>query len=382
SRVIFTSGKDQSFSDPAFNTIVGTWTTTTPAVKDWQGLWLRAGSSSTLNNIDLRYAGYDFRPTISNLLSSQALRADSAVVNISNSVFRDSGDTIVYLNSSTSTISGSNFQNGILAVDAQQSDLTLSDSNFTNFSNYRGPVNIKSKWPSLNQLTFSSNALDQVYLESVALEKDVSYPRGLNYLVIGGNLQVPSSTTFTLEPGSTLNLAKYGTITVQGALQAPGTLEAPITIQPSPSNTYWGHVKFDGSASNLSYINFNRGGLLASIPADLSGAVLIYNSTVTLDNVVVADSRAPGNAIQIGNSVVIIRNSQITKTQKFNGLYVSDVGIKVNSGQLNLDNVLFSNFNIGLLGINNGSLPGLQMSNMSSSSFVNVDYLIQPTNWF
>lgn len=377
--VIFTSGKDQSFADSWLNTVVGTWATTTPLVKDWQGLWFRAGAIGTLNYAELRFAGYDFRPTISNLLYSQALRADSAVVNISNSNFSNTGDTMVYLNSSTSTIANSNFSNGALAVDAQQSDLILTNSSFANFSNSRGPVNIKGKWPSLSQLTFSSNAVDMAYAESVALEKDTNYPRGLNYLVIGGNLQVPSSTTLTLEAGSTLSLAKYGTITVQGTLSAPGTAENPITIQPAVSSTYWGHVKFDGSTSNVSYVNFNRGGLLTSIPANLNGALLVYNSNITLDNITVADSRSVGNSIQTGNSVVTIRNSQITKAQKYAG---QDTGIKVNSGQLNLDNVILSNHNIGVQGINNGSLPGLQMSNMSATSFVNVDYPIQPTNWF
>ncbi|MEK7212903.1 MAG: lamin tail domain-containing protein [Patescibacteria group bacterium] len=377
--IIFTSGNDQSFANSSFNTIIGTWSAATPLAKDWQGFWFRAGSTGTLEHMELRYAGYDFRPTISNLLSSQALRADSATVNISNSTFNTTGDTVVYLNASTGTVFNSNFQNGVLAVDAQQSDLTLTGSNFTNFSNSRGPVNIKGRWPNLSQLTFSGNALDMAYAESVALEKNTNYPRELDYLVIGGNLQVPSSTTLTLEAGSTLNLAKYSTITVQGVLEAPGTVENPITIQPSSSSTNWGHLKFDGSTSKVSYVNFNRGGLLTGIPADLSGAVLVYNSTVTLDNITVADSRSPGNSIQTGNSTVTIRNSQITKMQKYAG---QDTGIKVNSGQLNLDNVLFNNFYIGLLGINNGSLPGLQMSNMSSSSFVNVDYLIQPTNWF
>ncbi len=59
-RVFFTSGKDTNLNSSINNTVVGVWTTTTPAAYDWQGIWFKPGSVGMLDNAQIKFAGRGF----------------------------------------------------------------------------------------------------------------------------------------------------------------------------------------------------------------------------------------------------------------------------------------------------------------------------------
>jgi hypothetical protein len=376
--IIFTSGRDHSFGSSTLDATVGAWPGPDPNAQDWQGIWLHPGATGILNNTKIRYAGKSFKVGANNV--SQAIRVEFARLDATGSTFTNNGQIAVYTNNSTSTISQCSFANGDRAMESDNSRVAVGDSSFYNFTNATGPLYLKNRWPTLSALEFVGNTLDMPYLENTNM--DSSGGVGYKQSVYLNNLTVGASATLTFDAGVNIFVAKYGTIQINGTLLSNGTAPYPVKIQPLSAATDWGYLKFNNSTSSLVYTELRNGNLLPVQPAELNGMLQANNSNITLDNCTIWDSRPPGNNIKSINSILNINNSQIGATDKYHNAGIPGIysaGIKSSGGQVNLNNANFTNLNIGLNGI--APLPILNLQNMSSSGFANVDYFWQPESW-
>jgi len=197
------------------------------------------------------------------------------------------------------------------------------------------------------------------------------------------NYTLPAGATLHIDPGVEIYLPQYGYFFVNGNLTINGSADAPVIFQPAPSSTRWANVVFTDAIANIQYANFLRGGLE---PRTINDGVLYFsNSTATLDHVSIWNSRTPGKNINSKNSNIIIKNSSIGADVKYPNSGVPDVdtvGIRARGGELNLENILFTNL---IFGVDGGSpvdnLPKLQVNNIPPENFSNVDYPWQPANW-
>ena len=371
--IIFTSGRDVSFEGNS-NIIVGSWPTSSPMAQDWQGIWFKPGSVSKLDNILLRYAGKPFVVPPFALPVSRAMYVDKAVVDISESSFTYNGPLTLFSKEAITTIRQTNFSTGDRALQSENSFVSITDSAFSNFTNNSGPLFIKDRWPLLRGITYTDNALNMPYLEAVTIDnQEVVIDEEENYLV--NVLKVAAGATLRILPGASLYIPIYGTLEIRGVLDAIGTSEKPINFLPYPTSVNWGSVRFYNSTSTLSHVYLKQGNRLHDRSESINGMILAADSNITISNSNLWDSEA--NAIQSTNSTLVISHTAIGVTTKV----LNTRGIKASSGVVRLDTVSFDNVSIG---IESGSsaLPQLvvDMKNISSSSFSNVDYFWQPLN--
>ncbi len=378
SPVVFTSGKDRSFGDPLLDATVGSWAINTPQAKDWQGFWFYPGSLGVFNGAAIRYAGKDFR--INNYIYtgfvSQAIRAESATLSFTNSNITNSASNFLHLENSTTTINHSTLAYGDVAIDAYDSDLSVDDSTFDNFTNSNGPLMLRVKWPQLDALTLTNNAFNAPFLNVVTITKDAALSKGTPVAFDG--LTIAPSTTLYIEPGARLFPATFGVLDVKGALVASGTENEPIVIRPFDQNNLWSSVRFSHSTSSLDYVYMSGGNRLFRYSPGDDGMLVCNDSAVTIDHSIISDIRDGGsNLIQTTNSELVIKNSLLSQSVKTK---FGVTGIKDNSGSVTLDNVQLNNLQYGLY--SGGNPPPFTLLNMGLGNFTNVDTLWTPPGWF
>jgi hypothetical protein len=371
--VFFTSGKDANLNSTINNTVVGVWITTTPAAYDWQGIWFKPGSAGVIENAQIRFAGHGFIVPPSSLPVSQAIRIDRADVSFNGVHFSDNGTVAMLSSFATTAISHSEFSGGERAFVSENSAVHIEDTVFRNFSHGYGPLYIKDKWPSLERITYTGNTINMPYLESVVITDSATMNENENFLV--NILTVSSSGHLSIMPGVSVYVPLYGIINVYGSLEAHGTVNNMINFLPLDQSSNWGNIRFYNSTSTLEYVNFKRGNRLNGRPESVNGTIVANDSHLFIGNMQMLDSES--NSIQSNNSVISIIDSEVSDTVKHN----NTIGIKAMTGTVNLNNVRFANMAIGLqsdaLDI---SHLMLDVQNMSSSSFDNVDYFWQPLN--
>jgi hypothetical protein len=372
--VVFTSGRDLSLYDDRNNVVVGAWPVSGPSAQDWQGIWFKPGSVGMLHNAVFRYAGKNFVVPPMALPVSQALRFDGAQIDIANSVFTDNGPVFLFAKDSTTTITNTQFSNGERAMVSENSDVTIRQSSFSAFTHAYGPLYLKDKWPLLAGVTYSNNAVDMPYLENVLIEnQEAVIGESQSYLF--NILRVSSSAMLSVQSGASIYVPLYGILEINGSLNVLGTADQPVQFLAFPSSSNWGNIRFNNSTSTLQFVHFKQGNRLNGRSENVNGMILANNSHLTITDSSIWDSEA--NAIQSNNSIISITNSSIGASIKNNNTR----GIKSPNGVVNLDNVNFTNLAIG---IESGSsdVPQLllDIKNMSSSSFNNVEYFWQPLN--
>ena len=189
--------------------------------------------------------------------------------------------------------------------------------------------------------------------------------------------EVPVGKTLNIDPDINIFLPTFGSMEINGSLNALGTPDKPINFVPYPTSTGWGHLEFKNSTSTLNFVNLKRGDRITRLPQNLDGMILASNSHLTINNSTIWDSEA--NAIGGTDSVFNIANTAIGVTEKTNKTY----GINASGGVLNLDNVNFSNLFVGLeAGCTDCAHPELHKTNMSDANFTNVDYIAEPLYWW
>lgn len=189
--------------------------------------------------------------------------------------------------------------------------------------------------------------------------------------------RVPVEKILNVDPGVNIFLQTYGSIEINGSLNAIGAQDKPINFISYSTSTAWANLRFNNSTSTFNFVNFRRGDRITRLLQNLDGMILAKNSNLALNNVLIWDSEA--NAIGGTDSVLNIFNTTIGASVKNNKTY----GINVRGGALSLDNVVFNNLYVGIeVGGAVESQPILNKENMSNSSFINVDYPVEPLSWW
>jgi hypothetical protein len=127
----------------------------------------------------------------------------------------------------------------------------------------------------------------------------------------------------------------------------------------------------------LHYANFSDGDLVTAAQGE-DGMIVADNSTLQLDHVNLMNPRRPGNSGFFKNSTITLNNSQVTDTEKFTNLWVPSYGLKIQGGEVVLTNNQFSNIQLGISADNSAVL---HLVDMATSSFTNVDNLVQWSWW-
>ncbi len=381
-KVIITSGRDTNFEDEGNKAIIGS-RSGNPQSKDWQGLLLYASSTASLSGLDLRYAGKAFRAPGANMwdsLVSQAVRSDSAILNINNSIFSDNGDTTIYLSKSNSTIKNTDFKNGQLAVENYDGSLELENINLNNFSNPNGPVYIKNIWPKMLQINFSNNVTNNIAIDQADITSDLVVTKDIP--MTWQNITIQPAVTVDISAGTNIKMPEYANIFVKGTLNLNGAEDEPVDIRPVQllENYYWGRIIFDGGKGIFKNANISGG--RGSIGSDgYQGMITVNNGELELQNSQLLGSRAPGNALEITNSTVGVNNSTIGYIGSKPNFDHTD-GIKINSGELMLNNTNLMNLDTGIYSGTLAPFPDLILNNMDSRNFMNVKLFWDPIIWY
>lgn len=376
--VTITSGRDNNLGSELLNTTVGTWISTTPAPGDIQGLVLYSTSTANINYLQLKYAGYSFKPNnfIYTPFVRQAIRAINADLTLTNSIIANTTGTVIYAEGGRIQLQGDIFDGGTLALETQEVDLSMSDCSVNNFSDSRGPMVLQGVWPELYRLVFNNNFLDRIYFNSITIATGIkNLSRELSQMSYFNYLGVSASATLQIEPGVEMNFSQYGSLEVKGALQSLGTADLPIIFKPFVVGKNWGQIIFSNASGQLSYTHLENGNLRVNGKANNDGMIYANNASLNLDNVYVQNSRRPGSSIQTDNSALNISNIQITDDVKETNSY----GVVARGGSLNIAGGWFSHLAYGIIA---DSLVNLQIgSSMSSSSFDLVDNFISWPGW-
>ncbi len=381
SKVIMTSGRDANFEDEKNKVIIGTLTGN-PQAKDWQGFQMYTSSTANLFGLDLRYAGKTFRAPNANMWDlkvSQAIRSDSATININNSIFSDDGDSNIYLSKSTSTIKNSDFKNGLLAIENFDGSLELENINLNNFTNSNGSIYIKNIWPKMSQINFVSNTANNIVIDQTVISSNLIVNKDVP--IAWQNITIAPNVVVDVSAGTNIKMPEYSYLFVKGILNLNGTESESVTITPLQqlTNYYWSRIIFDGGKGNWQNADIS-GGRGSNFNDGYQGMVTVKNGELNMQNCQLLGSRAPGNTLEINSSTVAINNSAIGYIgSKPN--FTNTNGIKINSGELMLNNTNLMNLDIGILSESPAPYPKLILNNMDSRNFMNVGIYWNPILW-
>jgi len=383
-KVIITSGRDKNLSGDNFDEVFGVRNEPAQS-KDWQGMVFNPYSLDNITGLEMRYAGKDFKIPGSNMwdsLVSHSIHADNAVINIKDSVFNDNGDTVIFLQNSTSSINNTILNNGNLAIENYGGELKLNDVSFGGFSNSNGPVYIKNIWPEYASINFNQNSKDVLFIDQAIIKSDIDIDTKTPLLL--KDITIDDDVKVDVEAGVTIELPRYANFFVKGTLNLNGDKNNPINLvgsEPLDNYNYWGRLIFDGGHGNFKSSNISGGwGSIATYDS-FQGMIVVKNGDLNLDDCQLLNSRPPGNSLEIDGSSVTIKNSTIGYLgSKPN--FDNTNGIKINSGDLTLDNTNLLNLDTGLVSGNTIDLPNLKLNNMDIRNFINVGKFWDPSIWY
>jgi parallel beta-helix repeat protein len=114
--------------------------------------------------------------------------------------------------------------------------------------------------------------------------------------ISNGDVTVAPNVTFTIEPGVEIRMAEGAGIYVNGNVKMNGNAPNPILIGPNKNAgaTHWGALCIVNAtdSSSLSYVQIT-GATEGADPENQMGAISVYSSTVTIDNVTIEDAPFP-----------------------------------------------------------------------------------------
>ena len=141
---------------------------------------------------------------------------------------------------------------------------------------------------------------------------------------IGAPLVIPANYTFTIDPGTSIDIIENGMIISYAPLLFEGTETEPIRFNSSDLKGQGLLVLSEKRESKLSYVEFNNLANPNKGPWNVSGAVSFYESPVTLDHVSISSNRCE-DALNIIRTEFLMVNSKIEKTQSdaFDGDFVT-----------------------------------------------------------
>jgi len=371
SSVILTSGRDVLFDEDLLQVVIGGYVDENPQTYDWQGLWLRSGSQAFMNNIDMRFAGTKFR--LRNDLpvdTSQAIRAEQAIIEITSSTFSNNGEQVIFVDNSTTTIMNTKFVHGNIAIKVDSGSLVLDNIELNNMSNDQGSIQLNNIWPNLNSIKFNSNTSKIINFGNVVLPDGLwVFDSKWDYLF--SNLEIPPTTLLIVEPSTNIFLDDFGIVTVKGQMNAFGLVDEPITIGGS---RVWAFIDFNDSYSILENVNIIGGGALVEVH---DASIVLNQSDLICQNCKVWNWRAPGSGFKVISSTLDIVDSIIGMDNKWAdplwpGMSYS-VGIRIYGGELIVENTDFIKVNYDFDPRRyEEELPTVSTINLSSKNYEDV----------
>lgn len=125
---------------------------------------------------------------------------------------------------------------------------------------------------------------DGIYLPPV-IQRNTTLS-GESPILIAGTVTVPKNVTLTLEPGSMVYIHEFGSLVVEGNLQAVGTLNEPIKITSNEKNTRnrnWSGVAFkSGSTGTIANTTIRYGS--PAISCEEGANTSIRSTTIEFGN--------------------------------------------------------------------------------------------------
>ncbi len=194
---------------------------------------------------------------------------------------------------------------------------------------------------------------------------------------------VPVGATLNIEPGVQVKIISRTDLDIKGVFSAIGSADDRIRFEPYSPGAYWGQFQINNAVFSASYTDFVSGNSLITKPDAYDGMLLAQNSIINLDNDYLWDIYEYGNVVQARYSTTTISNSVIGDAEISSNIWVPNRGIRVKSGELHLDNVIFQNLTYGVLGgsIHDLDLTSLYYTNLSDTNFVNVERPFVPSGW-
>jgi parallel beta-helix repeat protein len=182
-------------------------------------------------------------------------------------------------------------------------DITDSDFSENDIPLYLYGTNLET----VENLTFEDNRVNSPYYEGV-FDFDLSFSPDDEHLPVFGNVQIESTGSLTLEPGTIIKFddeASYGQVTIEGDLIAEGTEEDEIIFTSLKDDTYGGDTNGDAFGSFPQKGDWMQIYLTGSADATIShsriqyggdtgyyGTSLFHNSSgdLTLSNSTISES--------------------------------------------------------------------------------------------
>jgi len=122
---------------------------------------------------------------------------------------------------------------------------------------------------------------------------------------VTGDLTVPSDSTLTIRPGTTVFFEDGASLVLEGRLIAEGTAEAPIRFAPAPGASSWDGLQFVGNMND----NVIRHAILGGVHR-ADGMIELDDSRLTLEHSTLED--ATRRRISAENSSLIVRDCVFT----------------------------------------------------------------------
>src|SRR3989339_143816 len=149
-------------------------------------------------------------------------------------------------------------------------------------------------------------------------------------ITVMNTVTVPSGTTLTVAPNTSVFFANGTSLTINGVLNATGTSSNKITFDISGTTGNWGSIIFDGAGSSNSVLDYVE-------IKNASGIQCLNNSSISIQNSLIQDCI---QGIYIYNSEPKILNNQIIDPLQ-NGIH----GINSSSEVEIFDNTIIKNTN-------------------------------------
>lgn len=240
------------------------WRGTTENPNWWQGIQLNDGSNGTFNHIRIESAGYGSQSALEKLGDGN--------LTIQNSAFANNSGIGLWINTSTAAVSSSanHFLNNATGV----------------------RLSIGASFDD-DESTFLDNILD-VQLDAGNIANEVILNIHPDYSIYcAGSITIQPTGVLNILPATTLKMARYSRLTVDGELNALGSNTGPIYCthwlddtaggdanrdgsDSSPSANWWqGIVVRDNGNATLDHCHIRYGGYSSSPALSKTGAGLL-----------------------------------------------------------------------------------------------------------
>ncbi|MCG7853687.1 MAG: right-handed parallel beta-helix repeat-containing protein, partial [Methanosarcinaceae archaeon] len=356
--IIFTSIKDDSDGHDTN----GDGTASTPAPRDWGGLYFAdTCTGSLLNHVVVRYSGREWSsplwravPTLYIATSNLTISSSTITENgnegikvyqcdptIQNNTITNNGGDGIYLYSASPTISGNMIaNNGGYGIVAR---LTSNPQILGNSleGNTRGAICVD---PSASGSTIQGNELlglrAGIFVGAGELTADATWSSDSVYVIefggqdIGG-LTVVEGATLTIDPGVVIKFTQNASLKVKGDLVAEGTPEEQIIFTSLNDDSYGGDTNGDGDTTTAAKNDWGdmvfwdtcTGSVLNNIVVKHAGqswsspfwyslpAVIGLTSNLIIANSTIADNGQDGISVRLGSPVV--RDNMISNNVRY-----------------------------------------------------------------